>query len=263
MAHQNSTTDIKKLYILLCGYEILPKSVSVAGADPRLMLCEPICAYLLETHHGWVLLDAGLDPANIEDLAKKKKYFTSLNMTPPIIRPAHNLENQLAALGIRKEDIAWVILSHLHFDHCGYIKYLKNARISVQRKEYTAALSSSCPGYIQEDFNSDDIQWDFQDGDWQAFPGLNLITTFGHTPGHQSAVVTLPHSGPMILSFDTGDLQENFTALRIPGSTTNAQDALLSIKRLNDLKTQLDAELVLFHDPQAIEKLKIFPHYYD
>lgn len=263
MAEQNSQTDVKRLYIILCGYEILPKAISIADADPRLMLCEPICAYLLETRHGWVLLDAGLDPAHIEEPEERNKYFTSLNMVPPIIKPAHNLENQLATLGIRKEDITWVILSHLHFDHCGYIKYLKNARISVQKKEYEAAVSSSCPGYIQEDFNADTIQWDFRDGDWQAFPGLNFITTFGHTPGHQSAVVTLPHSGRFILSFDTGDLQENFTKLRIPGSTTNAQDALHSIQRLNDLKAQMNAELILFHDPQAIENLKIFPHYYN
>ena len=124
MAEQNSQTDVKRLYIILCGYEILPKAISIADADPRLMLCEPICAYLLETRHGWVLLDAGLDPAHIEEPEERKKYFTSLNMVPPIIKPVHNLENQLATLGIRKEDITWVILSHLHFDHCGYIKYL-------------------------------------------------------------------------------------------------------------------------------------------
>ncbi|WP_025859861.1 MBL fold metallo-hydrolase [Acetobacter papayae] len=105
MVHQNSATDIKKLYILLCGYEILPKSVSVADADPRFMLCEPICVYLLETRHGWVLLDAGLDPDNIEDPAKKQKYFTSLNMTPPIISRHTILKISLQPLASEKKTL--------------------------------------------------------------------------------------------------------------------------------------------------------------
>lgn len=263
MTADSLETDITKLYILLCGYEILPKSVSVSGADPRFMLCEPVCAYLLETCHGWVLLDTGLDPEHMENTAKREQYFLSYGMTPPIVRPMHRLEHQLAQIGLTPRDISWIILSHLHFDHCGSIKHFPHARISVQRQEYLSALTSSCSGYIREDFTQETILWDFRDGDWQAFPGLDLITTFGHTAGHQSALIRLPHTGPMILSFDAGDLRENFLEERIPGSTTSADKALHSIRRIKALQYELNAQLVLFHDPQDIQTLKLLPQYYD
>ena len=58
-------TDVEKLYILLCGYEVIRKSACVRGDNPRIVLTVPICAYLLATKRGYVLVDAGLDSATL------------------------------------------------------------------------------------------------------------------------------------------------------------------------------------------------------
>ncbi len=68
-------TAVKRLHILLCGFEILPKTVSTRGRGGRFILSEPVCAYLLDTDSGWVLLDAGLNPANGRDRGRMDEKF--------------------------------------------------------------------------------------------------------------------------------------------------------------------------------------------
>ncbi|MBS0986214.1 N-acyl homoserine lactonase family protein [Acetobacter thailandicus] len=256
-------TAIKRLYVLLCGYETIPKYISVSGADNRFMISEPICAYLLDTTHGWILLDAGMDPQHVTDPQRLHTYFTSQGMIPPIVRTQHDLKNQLAEIGITLADISWIILSHLHFDHTGYIKHCPQARVSVQKRDYDAAMGADYFASIAEDFNSPTIRWDFREGDWDAFPGLTLLDTRGHTPGHQSALVQLKHSGALLLTFDAGDLMENFNQSLPPGSCADQNEALSSLLRIKTLAETLPAQLILFHDPQQIQQLRLSPEYYE
>lgn len=53
MKNGNTTgTAIRRLFVLLCGFEILPKSISTRDLGARLILSEPVCAYLLDTDIG-------------------------------------------------------------------------------------------------------------------------------------------------------------------------------------------------------------------
>src|SRR6266545_2287285 len=138
-------TQVRRLYVLLCGFEVLPKTISTRGLGGRFILSEPVCAYLLDTTHGWVLLDAGLNPANGRDRGRMDEKFWRFGMTPPVIRDAHLLERQLAAIGVTCADIGHVILSHLHYDHCGCLTHFTHARVSIQRREYEHAFGAD-PG---------------------------------------------------------------------------------------------------------------------
>ncbi len=256
-------TDVRRLYVLLCGFEILPKTISTRDLGARFILSEPVCAYLLDTAAGWILLDAGLNPANIEDAGRREACFGRYGMTPPIVRAPHRLEGQLAQIGIGFADIGHVILSHLHFDHCGYLNRFGHARISVQRREHAAAFREDAgPAYIRGDFDIVGLRWDLRDGDWQAMPGLDLLDTRGHTAGHQSACVELPESGTILLPFDAGDLAENFAHEILPGECCDDVAARAAIRRLNALRQDRQAEMLLFHDPVAIQSMRLSPEYY-
>jgi N-acyl homoserine lactone hydrolase len=256
-------TSIRRLYVLLCGFEILPKSVSTRGVGTRFILSEPVCAYLLDTDYGWVLLDAGLNPANGRDSARMQEKFWQFGMTAPVIRDAHLLETQLAQIGVGFGDIGHVILSHLHYDHCGYLRHFLHARISVQRREYDHAFGPN-PGmaYFRDEYDAPQLRWELHDGAWEAQPGLMLIDTRGHTQGHQSALVRLPHSGALLLPFDAGDLQENFDREILPGECCDEAAALAALRGLKSLAADTGATMLLFHDPVAIQALRLCPDCY-
>jgi N-acyl homoserine lactone hydrolase len=229
-------TSIRRLFVLLCGFEILSKSVSTRDRGRRFILSEPVCAYLLDTDRG---------------------------MTAPVVREAHLLDTQLADLGVRFADIGHVILSHLHYDHGGCLHHFPHARISIQRREHEHAFGPD-PGmaYFRDEYDDPRLRWDLHDGDWEAMPGLRLLDTRGHTHGHQSAVVDLPESGTVILPFDAADLQENWDDEILPGECCDDGDALKAIRRLKAIERQSGGTTLLFHDPVAIQAMNLAPQGY-
>jgi N-acyl homoserine lactone hydrolase len=263
MTPVSSSTSIRRLFVLLCGFEILPKTVSTRGRGKRFILSEPVCAYLLDTATGWVLLDAGLNTDNARDPARMQQKFGRFGMTAPVVRDAHLMESQLAELGVRFTDIEHVILSHLHYDHCGCLRHFTHARISVQRREHEHAFGTDTGmAYFRDEYDDPRLKWDLRDGDWEAQPGLRLIDTRGHTQGHQSALVELPQSGTLVLPFDAGDLQENFDEEIIPGEACDDEAALRAIQRLKALEACTQGTRLLFHDPVAIQAMRLCPDYY-
>lgn len=264
MSPTRPTTQVRRLYVLLCGFEVLPKTVSTRGRGGRFILSEPVCAYLLDTEQGWVLLDAGLNPANGRDPARMDEKFRRFGMCPPVIRDAHTIEGQLAQIGVSIEGIGHVILSHLHYDHCGCLRQFSHARVSVQRQEYEHAFGAT-PGmaYFTDEYDDARVRWELHDGDWEAMPGLRLIDTRGHTSGHQSAVVDLPSGQTLVLPFDAGDLQENFDQEVLPGESCDDDAALRAIRRLKSFAAAPRATCLLFHDPVAIQGMKLCPEFYD
>ncbi len=257
-------TSVRRLYVLLVGYEVLPKSISTKGRGERFMMSEPICCYLLDTDTGWVLLDAGFDPVYVRDPKLCQEYFHSVGIYPPIVTREDELPFQMAKLGIGFRDVGTVVVSHLHLDHVGYLKYFEHATVYIQREEHAHGFSSARPGsYFLADYDSPKIRWQLEEGDWELQPGVRFLKTRGHTPGHQSAVVELPSSRICVLPFDAGDLQENFDEEILPGECVDEADALASIRRLNRIMTEPRAEMLLFHDPVAIQRIKLAPEYYD
>lgn len=256
-------TEVKRLFVLLCGYEVLPKPISTRDRGHRFVIAEPICAYVLDTASGWVLLDAGINPGYANDPAMRDEKFLRHGWSPPVVRPDHLLETQLKQIGIGLENIEHVILSHLHFDHCDRLDRFRNSRLSIQRREYDLAFSCDPgPGYIPDDFNAPGLHWVFHDGDWSAMPGLDLLDTRGHTEGHQSALVTMPSGARILLPFDAADLLENLDDGVLPGQACDDTAAAAAIARLNSLRNEPGVEMLLFHDPVAIQQIRLAPEFY-
>jgi N-acyl homoserine lactone hydrolase len=76
-------------------------------------------------------------------------------------------------------------------------------------------------------------------------------------------VVDLPNSGRLVLPFDVGDLQENFDHEILPGETCDDAAALASLRRIRDLAAAPRSQCLLFHDPVAIQRMRLCPEAWD
>ena len=100
------------------------------------------------------------------------------------------LDDALGAVGIDAASIVGVINSHLHFDHCGQnpLLYGTNVLFFLQRAEVDE---------VERDRFYTDTDWALPpvaqrrliDGDFEIAEGLTILSTPGHTPGHQSVVI--------------------------------------------------------------------------
>jgi N-acyl homoserine lactone hydrolase len=85
-------------------------------------------------------------------------------------------------------DIDLVINTHLHFDHCGQNAVFKHAPFYIQSAELDRARRESSA--LADWFDFMDARFELLNGDAEILPGLSVVTTPGHTSGHQSVLVS-------------------------------------------------------------------------
>jgi N-acyl homoserine lactone hydrolase len=105
----------------------------------------------------------------------------------------------LADYGMSPADITLVINTHLHFDHCGQNAVFPHAACYVQRAELERAKREAPE--LCDWFGWMNARFELLDGDAEVLPGLSVITTPGHTVGHQSVVVQTAEGSELL----TGD----------------------------------------------------------
>src|SRR5919197_6565968 len=100
-----------------------------------------------------------------------------------------------------------VINTHLHFDHCGGNRLFAGVPIYVQRAEREAARE---PDYtIPEWAEFEGATYEEVDGEAEILPGIRVVPTPGHTPGHQSVLVDT-EDGLVVVAGDVGYTWKQF-----------------------------------------------------
>jgi glyoxylase-like metal-dependent hydrolase (beta-lactamase superfamily II) len=109
------------------------------------------------------------------------------------------LPQALAALGLERDQIDAVIVTHMHQDHMGGLivggtKNFPNAELYIDRRDVThwtdPAKQSGAPDYLQTSFRMAGelvgLYPDLQaiDGEREIVPGVSIVDLTGHTPGH-------------------------------------------------------------------------------
>jgi len=133
-----------------------------------------VYGYLVITGGHVILVDTGVgvDSSVIETLFRPRR---------------RSIPELLAKHGVQTTDVSTVVNSHLHYDHCGNNKLFPNADIVVQSREVEAARH---PKYtIAEWFDYEGARLNEVAGDAEIFPGIRVIASYGHTPGHQSVLI--------------------------------------------------------------------------
>ena len=233
-----SQNTVKRLYLMQ------------VGSMPEYQV--PIVCYLVQTDDGQnILIDSGLPTI----IPEEQREFVNGQM----------VFEQLATIGLQPDDIDMVISTHYDFDHSGNHGAFPKATYLVQRAHHEHA-----PGNAR--FALTRPQWDqpmerirLVDGDTELLPGLALIETSGHVPGHQSVLVRLPKTGAVLLTIDAVPFREGFVRdLADDGSNPDAEAIRASTNKLLDLVEREKVGLVIFgHDPELWEGLKKLPEYYE
>jgi glyoxylase-like metal-dependent hydrolase (beta-lactamase superfamily II) len=167
-------------------------------ADDRNRIALGMRCLLVDHPSGLVLIDTGLGN-------KENEKFIDIYGVENAGRGGRTaLEDGLASLGIRPEDISLVINTHLHFDHGGGNTFrdeagvirptFPNARYVVQRGEFDYATHTNertAASYFNPNFVPlcDAGVLDLIEGEREIVEGIRVIASPGHVPFHQSVVI--------------------------------------------------------------------------
>lgn len=171
-----------------CGWITMPLGFLLAGETGQVRI--PVPAYAIHHPKGVFVFDTGLHPDLIEDPTGPLGPLTEFQQVD--LAPGTDLASRLRGSGIDPDGVGLMANSHLHFDHCGGNVQLPNARMMIQRREWTAANDRAAEPdhYILRHFDHGHDRL-LLDGEHDVFGDgtVMLMPTHGHTHGHQSLLV--------------------------------------------------------------------------
>lgn len=231
----------------------------------------PVPWFLIKHPQGNVVIDGG---NAIEAAIDKRGHWGSVvDAYDPIMNVSDNCVDQLKLVDVAPQAVRFVVQSHLHLDHTGAIGRFPKATYIVQRAEYDYAFRPhwfSAGAYIRADFDRPGLNWKFLGGEYTDNYDLfgdgtvRMIFTPGHSPGHQSFLITLPKSGPILLTIDAAYTMDHWENKALPGLVVSAGNAADSVAKLRKIAADTGAMVVTGHDPVAWTGLRKAPHdFYD
>lgn len=195
-----------------------------------------------------VIVDTGFDEA----MAKKRQR--------QIMKP---VAEALKAAGIAPDKVSDVIITHLHYDHCGNYDAFPNARYHLQDCEMDFATGRCmCDEKMRIAFEADDVtalvrkvyagRVTYHDGEDQVAPGITVHHIGGHSKGLQAVRVKTAR-GNVVLASDCIHLYEHLDTNKVFPITYSAEDAVKGYAKLKALAPSVK-HIVPGHDPLVLQR---------
>jgi glyoxylase-like metal-dependent hydrolase (beta-lactamase superfamily II) len=232
----------------------------------------PIPAFLVEhPGAGPILVDTGLHPSVAVDPARNFDRIWKQLLTFRF-SPEQGLREQLLARGIGHHDIGVVVMTHLHYDHASGVSEFPDARFVVSRSEWDAAAHGPARrnGYVRSQFDYP-FDWRTIDYDeagvdsYETFGravdlfgdgSVRLLSTPGHTAGHQSVLLRLADR-EALLTADAAYLERTITDDAAP---LIVQDRHRFVRSLGEIRRWVgqapDALVITGHDREQWPRLE-------
>jgi len=256
-----ASSGVQRLYVLYCGEAQIP---DVSAWSPGFNVGQAAVfsdnCYLIRHGNEWMLWDSGY-PDSLVDKPE--------GIVGPRSRAlrSRTLVSQLAEIGVAPDQVSRLAFSHSHGDHVGNGNLFTAATLYMQKAEYDAAFGSEPAkyGFVPATYDRLRSNRVVQlEGDFDVFGdgSVRILSTPGHTPGHQSLLVRLPQTGAVVLSGDAAHFEENFAKRRVPGFNFDKEQSLQSMDKLDRIVRAERGQLWINHDAAQNATLLHAPKFY-
>ena len=253
---QSARPGVEKLYILNCGEGV---AGDISRWSPGLNEGKSMnfvdSCYLIRHAQGWFLWDTGVADA----VAAMPDGLAPADPKAVLWRRPKTLAGELDRLGVKPADIKGMAVSHTHPDHVGNVELFPTTMLYVQKAEYEWPGANNAPRFKAE-HPVTKLEGDrdiFGDG------SVTILSTPGHTPGHQSLLVKLPKSGAIVLSGDAVHFTSNWEIRAVPSMNSNKEQTQASMQKIADTLAKEKAQLWINHDKAQRDSLKMSPEFYE
>ena len=253
---RSAQAGVEKLYVLNCGEGV---AGDISRWSPGLNEGKSMDfvdnCYLIKHSQGWFLWDTGIPDA----VADMPNGLAPADPRAVTWKRPKTLAAQLEQLGVKPSDIKAIAVSHTHPDHIGNVEMFPDAMLYVQKAEYEWPGANNTPRFKPE-HPVTKLEGDrdiFGDG------SLVVLSTPGHTPGHQSLLVKLPKTGELVLSGDAVHFKSNWENRGVPVNNVSKEQTLASMQKIADRLAQDKAQLWINHDKAQRDTLKMSPEFYE
>jgi glyoxylase-like metal-dependent hydrolase (beta-lactamase superfamily II) len=254
---QSEKSGVEKLYVLNCGEGT---AGDISRWTPGLNEGESMdfvdsCYLIKHSSKGWFLWDTGIADA----VAAMPNGLVPADPKAVTWRRPKTLAAQLEQLGLKPDDVKAMAVSHTHPDHTGNVELFPQAMLYVQKAEY------DWPGANNEPRFKPSHPVELLSGDKDVFGdgSLTILSTPGHTPGHQSLLVKLPKTGAVVLSGDAVHFKDNWDNRRVPSMNANKEMSAASMQKIAETLDKEKAQLWINHDKAQRDSQKMSPEFYD
>ena len=240
--------DIHEIYAIRYGHHDRQAHENYIGGDPHDIL-QPLAYYVWAVvgPHGTFVLDTGFDEA----MARRRGRT--------LVRP---IGDGLAAIDINVDEVEDVIVSHLHYDHCGNYDLFPRARYHLQDIEMGYATGRHmCHAHMRIPFEVDDVvamvrkvftgRVIFHNGDAELAPGLTVHHVGGHSKGLQCVRVKT-RRGHVVLASDASHLFAHINEGRVFPVTYSVAETLEGYTTIRRL-AESDDHIIPGHDPAVLQ----------
>lgn len=251
--------DVRSLrvHVLDCGrMERIPADELLAAVPDRPAYIDLVNrCFLVEHPKGRLLWDTGFSGSFAYTL--RAWAFAAGTFWRSGIERGAPLPEQLAERGLGVDDVDYLALSHVHFDHAGGANAFAGSVWLVQQAERDWAFAG---GEVERPHVDPALYADLEDartirleGDHDVFGdgSVVILSTPGHTPGHQSLLLELPRRGPVVLSGDLFHNRLNREHRAPPSFNVDAEQTRRSMERVEEIVKRRGAELWIQHDPSS------------
>ena len=235
-----------KVEMLNAGYFTSPAGIWRRGDDLEVKARYPVPVYLIETGTERILVDTGLHPGAAKDAASHYRTPDALGM--------FELEQEASVADqLDLSTLSMVVLTHLHFDHAGGLALLPDSvPVVIQRREWEGGQDPEAIArnfFQPKDYEAIGDRVELVEGDHDLLGdgSVELLSTPGHTPGHQSVRV----GESLVIGGDAIHYASTLDDRRFPVFADDPEAQEKSADRLRSLR-ESGAEVRPGHDPEVL-----------